>query len=67
MNTIDLSTLSPDQKADCLDWLNSDNVVIERGKTGNIYRAQCNQYMSRMTIGEAIYYWNHEYGKYQSY
>ena len=65
MKSIDLSKLSPEQREDCNNWLNSDNVVIERGKTGNIYRAQCNQYVSRMTIGEAINYWYHEYGKHQ--
>ena len=67
MNKIDLSKLSPQQKSDCLDWIGSDNVVIEQGKTGNIYRAQCNQYVSRFTFDEIVDYWWKEYGKYIEY
>lgn len=63
-----LSDLTEDQRTDCYNWLVSDNTVCESDPNGNkIWRAQCNQYVSRFTLEEIVNYWWVEYGKHQDY
>ena len=63
-----VSELSDDQLRDLVNWLISDNVVIETDANGkNTYRAQCNQYVTRFTDKEIVNYWWNEYGKHQDY
>lgn len=60
-----LSEITIDQRVYFFDWLVSDNTVCESDPNGNkIWRAQCNQYVSRFTFEEIVDYWWKEYGKY---